>query len=292
MTAGFGVDKGADGSGTNSSDIRKIFGSLYTPGVISGCEVVLSPTAMTYTVKPGVVAIQTAVGETVLAPVAETTVTTANGPSTGTRTDILYVQQRYPSIEGDANIVIGVGSTVPTRALELKQFTVPAGATKSNLAVATNYTDYSIPYGATLGQLHYYNYPSGIGDPLPGFQRFGHASFNLPTDRRLRFKVFAVLGSLGASGFDNSKYCEYGFIPYCSSAGGDFVLWSTGGLHQAWQTHYFESSIDVPAGPCDVNLIFTKIVGPGTPVVYRGGGGDGYGRRGIEFYVEDAGPVK
>lgn len=291
MTAGFGVDKGADGSGTNSSDIRKIFGGIYTPGIISGCEIVLSPTAMTYTVTPGVVAIQTAVGEIVLAPVAQTTVTTANGPATGTRNDIIYVQQRYPSIEGDANIVVGVGASLPARAVKLRTYNVPAGATKSNLAIASDYLDFSIPYGASLGTLHYYQHPSGIGEALPQFQRFGGGSFSIPSDRMLRFKVFAVLGSSGANGFDNSKYCEYGFIPYCSTSG-DFVLWSTGGLHQAWQTHYFETTIGVPAGPVEVNLVFTKLVGPGTPVVYRGGGSDGYGRRGIEFTVEDAGPIQ
>jgi len=289
MTAGFGVDKGADGSGTNSSDIRKIQGGLYSPGIISGCNVTFSSTAMTYTISPGVVAIQTAAGEIVLAPVAQTTVTVANGPSTGTRNDIIYVQQRYPSIEGDANIVVNVGQTLPARALRIRSYTVPTGATKTDLVVANDYRDYSIPYGASLGQLHYYNHASGIGTALPGFQRFGFGSFSVPTDRLLRFKVFAVLGSSGAAGFDNSKYCEYGFIPSCNN--NDFVLWSTGGLHQAWQSHYFEATWAVTAGPVEVNLIFTKIVGPGTPVVYRGGGSDGYGRRGIEFTVEDIGPV-
>jgi hypothetical protein len=289
MTAGFGVDKGADGSGTNSSDIRKIFGGLYTPGIISGCDITLDPTLMKYTVKAGVVAIRTAVGEIILAPVAETVITAANGPATGTRNDIIYVQQRYPSIEGDANVVVGVGTSLPARALKLRTFSVPAGATKSNLATAIDFRDFSIPYGASLGTLHRYQHTSGVSDLLPDSQRFGYGSFSIPTDRMLRFKLFAVLSANGAVGFDNSKYCEYGFVPNVN--GGDFRLWSTGGLHQAWQTYNFETTVSVPAGPVDVNILFTKIVGPGQAVVHKGLGADNFGREGIIFEVEDAGPI-
>src|SRR4029453_13484136 len=157
MASGFGVDASADGtSGTSSSDIRKIFGGLYSPGIISGCTITTSASTMQFTIAAGVVAIRPATGETILAPLAQQTITTSSAPATGTRTDILYVQQRYPSIEGDANLVFGVSTVLPARAVAIKKFIISAGQTNTNAAVATGGVDYSIPYGASLGQLWKY----------------------------------------------------------------------------------------------------------------------------------------
>ena len=289
MTSGFGVDKVVGGSGTNSSDIRKIQGGLYTPGIISGCVVTTSPTTMQYTISAGVVAISTATGEIVLAPVAQTTIPT--DPAT-TRTDIIYVQQRYPSIEGDANVVVSVDTSVPDRAVEIRRYSLTAGQTNTNQAVISAGVGYSVPYGATLGRLHYYQHTAmGLDGDLPNsLTSYGHGSFTLPTDRMVKFKVFAILSARWASGFDNANYCEYGFIPNGGSEG-DFVLWQTGGLHQAWESHYYETTIPMPAGDNTCFLRFLRIIGPGQPVGHYGLGGDGYGRRGIEFSVWDDGPI-
>lgn len=289
MTTGFGVDRASNGSGTSAVDIRKIQGGLYTPGVISGCLVTTSPSGMQYSITAGVVAIRAATNEIILAPVNATTITTSPASS---RTDIVYVKQRYPNIagEGDSEVVVGVGTTLPDRAVEIRRYNLSAGQTNTNQATVSGNVSYSIPYGATLGRLHYYQHTlTGLGGSLPGFTRYGHGSFYLPTDRLLRFKLTAVMASSGAAGFDNSRFCEYGFIPNLNGA--DFVLWSSGGLHQAWQTHYFEATINAPQGLNLVNCIFTKLQGPGTPVAFYGTGGDGYGRRGIEFIVEDIGPT-
>lgn len=288
MTSGFGVDASSDGtSGTSSSDIRKINGGLYTPGIISGCTVATSASAMTYTVSLGVVAIQTAVGEIVLAPVATTAVTTASAPTTGSRTDIVYAQQRYPSIEGDANIVIGVGTVLPVRAVELKRYVVSAGNLNTDATVATGAVNYSIPYGASLGVLHrWQNTYSGLLSTA--LIREGQGTITLPTDRRVKFSVNALLYASGASGFDNSKYTEHYFLPNIN--GGDMVIFTTPGLHQAWGQYYWEHTLNVSAGVWPVNLGSGRMVGPGQAATYYGVSG-GFGRTGIVFTVEDMGPA-
>lgn len=289
MTAGFGVDKGADGSGTSSSDIRKIFGGLYTPGIISGCTVTTSATIMSYTVNAGVVAISSATGEIILAPVATTAISTPAAPGTGTRTDTVYVQQRFPSIEGDANLIVGVTSgALPARAVALNRYIISAGQTKTSSAVATGGIDYSIPYGASLGRLHYYQHTNNGVLPTD-ITRIGNGTFNLPTDRRVRFSMRATMNAMGASGFDNAKYCEWAFLP--SVDGNDFLIWSTPGLHQAWQTVLFDGSIDLSAGVHTVNLAMKRLIGPGVAESHYGIDSNGWIRNGIEFFVEDVGPA-
>lgn len=290
MPSGFGVDRSADGtSGTSSSDIRKIFGALYTPGIVNGCAITTSASNMSYTIAPGVIAIRPATGETILAPVAQTTIFTAAAPATGTRIDILYVQQRYPSVpaEGDANLVFGVGTTLPARALEVKRFIVAAGQTNTNASVATGDIAYSIPYGASLGVLHQYQdttngvYPNALTVK-------GTGKIYVPTDRRIRFRLRTTLYAQGAVGFDNSKYIEYGFMPSLDDV--YFTTWTTPGLHQAWNTIMFEAYATVLAGTHNVKYGQFRAGGTGTAVGVYGNLG-GYVREGTFFVVEDAGPV-
>lgn len=297
MTSGWGVDATLNGSGvptsgTTDDDVRKVWGALYTPGIISGCTVTTSPSSMTYTVASGVVAVKTADGERVMAPVQGQAVTTAPAPSSGSRVDIIYAQQRYPDVEGDSNVVLGVAETLPSRAVAIKKFTVAAGKTNTDSVVQYTGVDYSIPYGATLGELAYYQYTStGSSGLLPNsLTRIGTKSWSIPTDRRIKFKVQACISANAAAGFDASKYCEYGFLPNID--GGDMCLFSTPGLHQAWQTVYFERTITVLAGEHTSNLGIIRLVGPGQALGHYGTGPDGFGRNGIEFFVEDAGPVK
>lgn len=291
MTSGFGVDRAADGlSGTSSQDIRRINGALYTPGIISGCIVGTSASAMSYTVTAGVVAIKTAVGEVVLAPVDQTTISAAAAPVSADRTDIIYVKQRFPSIvgEGDANVIVGVASALPANAVELKRYTVRPGTTNTNGAIVAANVNYALSYGGTHGVLHYWQntYSGPLSIPLV---REGQGQFTLASDRLVSFRVSALLNAKGASGFDNSKYCEWGYL--FSFNGADFVLHTTPGLHQAWATYQFESQITLGPGDYTVNLGSLRIVGPGQAETHYGLDGSGFGRRGVEFIVTDMGPA-
>lgn len=302
MTVGWGVDATVVNnivtSGTNASDVRKVWGALYTPGIINGCSITTSGSAMSYTVSSGVVAISPTVGETIMAPVQGTTVIATAAPTSGSRVDVIYAIQRQPA-SGDSNVVISVSSfdsesvvVPPAASQELARYLVSAGQTNTNAAVQIGNVKYSIPYGGTLGILHYWQnkFDGDLSVPL---LREGYGTFNLPTDRLVRYTYRAVLSARNAGGFDNSKYCEYGYLFNTDRIGGsgDFVLHTTPGLHQAWATYEFNSTIVLPAGKNTVSMAGTRMVGPGTAWQHYGADGNGYGRRGGEFQVEDLGPA-
>jgi hypothetical protein len=302
MTSGWGVDATVTNnlvtSGTTSADVRKVWGALYTPGIINGCKITRSGSAMTYTVASGVVAISPSIGEVIMAPVQGATVTAAPSPGTGTRIDVVYIEQRQPS-SGDSNVAIGVASfategsiVLPPASLELNRYLVKAGQTNTNAVTQIGDTRYSIPYGGSLGVLHYWNNKFD-GDLSNNLLREGHGSYDLPTDRLVRYTWRTVLSARGAAGFDNSKYCEYGFLFNSNRIGGsgDFIIHTTPGLHQAWATYEFNSLITLPAGPNTFSMAGIRIVGPGTAWQHSVGDALGFGRRGGEFTVEDMGPA-
>lgn len=290
MTSGWGVDatkvNNVPTQGTTDLDVRKVWGALYTPGVITGAKVTTSGSALRYVVSTGVVAIKTAEGEVVMAPVTGETKTVA--AVTANRTDHVWVQQRFPTVEGDSTVKIDVGPVVPDRALLLASFNLTAGNTNTNQAVRTTGQQFSIPYGARLPRLHYWqNQYSG---PLStGLLREGHGEFYLPTDRYVKVSFSACISALNASGFDNAKYVEQAYLPNID--GTDLVMWTTPGLHQSWQTVYFERTVELAAGNHTVNIGSMRKSGPGQATQWYGMYGDGYGRTGAELFVDDAGPV-
>lgn len=303
MTSGWGVDatvsaNGTVTSGTTSADVRKVWGALYTPGIVNGCIITRSGSAMTYTVSSGVVAISPAPGEVIMAPVQGAPVPTTAAPGSGTRVDVVYAIQRQPA-SGDSNVALEVKSFAneaaivpPAASQELGRFLVSAGQTNTNSATMLKDGAYSIPYGGSLGILHYWQNKYD-GDLTNGFIRQGHGTYDLPTDRLVRYTYRTVLSARGASGWDNSKYCEYGFLFNNDRIGGsgDFVIHTTPGLHQAWATYEFSSFIVLPAGPNTFSFAETRIIGPGTAWQHYGADNSGYGRRGGEFWVEDLGPA-
>jgi hypothetical protein len=297
MTSGWGVDATVSGgiatSGTEAADVRKVWGALYSPGIVTGCTITTSGSAMQYTIASGVASIKTATGEAVMAPVASSTFTATAAPGSGTRVDVAFVQQRFP-IDGDSYVVFRVlpfaneaAISLPSNSLEVKRFLVSAGQTNTNAATIIGDTNYSIPYSGGLGVLHTWT-NSYNGLMYTGLERRGHGTIYLPTDRRLKFSIQTTMYANGASGFDNSKYCEYGFLPNID--GGDFVLWTTPGLHQAWATYQWEGYINATAGYHDVMYGGLHVVGPGQAFQVYGTFG-GYGRTGTVFTVEDAGVV-
>jgi hypothetical protein len=253
---------------------------------------------MTYSVAAGVAAIPTGTKEIVMAPVQATTVTAPAAPGSGTRVDLIYAVQRFPS-SGDSYVQIKVDSFakdsdafLPANAIELDRYLVTAGQTNTNAAVRLWGINYSIPYGASLGLLHQWQntYNGLLSIPL---LREGHGKFTLPTDRRVRFSISACLSAEGANGFDNSKYCEWYFLPNIQgpTVNGDPVIWTTDGLHQAWGTYNFELYLDLPAGEYTTSIGAGRMVGPGRALLHYGLDGGGFGRPGLLYRVEDDGPV-
>lgn len=298
MASGFGVDptKDANGnitSGTTSSDIQSIWGGLYSPGLVSGCTVSTSSSSMSYTVSAGTVMIPTATGQVIPAPVPASTVSTAAAPASGSRVDIIYAQQRFPTIEGDSNVVVNVGTILPARAVPLKQYTVPAGITSTSAATpvgtstSNNGVNYSIPYGGGLGILHQWT-DTYNGVHNQNWLRLGLGTINLPTDRLLRFSFTSMLYADQAIGFDNAHYCEWAFQPEVDTT--PLNYWGTPGLHQSWAIYTFEGFFPVTAGTHTVSYSRGRRTGPGSAATVYGNV-NGYLHPGTIFTVSDAGVV-
>jgi hypothetical protein len=303
MTTGFGADPLKDGNGvvtvgTTAEDIRQITGSLYSAGLISGGVITTSPTALTYTVSAGVAAFPIVTDtstpykpqnqRTVLGPIPATTLTTT-APTSGTRTDIVYAKQLTPAADGDANIVVGIATTLPARAVALGTYTVTAGNTNSNAFTKTGSIVWSIPYGASLGRLvgvnSYFNSTFGIttGNPT-GRSTVASGAFYLPTDRLLSVQLTVAVSANGAVGFDNSKYCEAGYDVFWDN--NKLVSWTTMGLHQAWQEVNWDIDVSSNPGSHTIRVEHYRAAGPGTPRG-RGLAGAPYAR----LMVTDIGPI-
>jgi hypothetical protein len=292
MATGIGVDPTKSGatitSGRSALDDRKIWGGLYTPGIINGGSVTTSASLLQYTVSEGVAAIKTATGQIVMAPIPATTVTAPAAPTSGSpRVDIVYVKQRFPA-DGDSNVVVGVaaGTALPTNALELMRFSLPLNASNTNSATRTGFQIFSIPYGANLGVIYEYKWTtSGVLPNLMG--QYGHGTFYLPTDRRLRFSISALLYANGATGFSDSTYCEYFFIPLLDGA--DVAIWQSPGLHQSWATYNWSYDLNVSAGTHTTQFVMSQLRGPGSAATFYGSDEFGFSRKGIIYRIEDVG---
>lgn len=294
MTTGFGIDpiKDVDGnvtSSTTSEDIRQIYGSLYTPGLISGGIVTTSPVANTISVGAGVGAFPIVVDNstdpekpqnrrTVLGPIPATADIPITPPTSGTRTDIIYAQQLTPTNDGANDVVVRVGTVLPARSVKLATFIVSSSNTTSNAYVRTGNVDYSIPYGSS-GKLFMYR-KIAAGGTITTRRNILTNSFHLPTDRLVNVWLNAGLSSSGAVGFDNSKYCEAGFEIFVDDI--KIWTWTTGGLHQAWQEHHWSDIDTWKAGEHTVRVEAARFALPGTPVLRD---------RGILFVVQDVGPA-
>lgn len=271
MAVGFGIEplKNSSGvvtNGTTEADIRKIYGGLFAPGLISGGAVTTSSSAMTYTVSAGVAAFKVANGEVVLAPIPATTV---NASAVTGSTHVVFAYQNTVAVEGNPEVVVKVATTMPTtRAVRLAGFTFPAGATATSQGVRSANVDWSIPYGASLGVLAY-----GEDTHNGAFtteQTIITKNFYVPTDRQIEYYVGTVIQATGASGFDNSKYCEAGYRLFLDNV--QIADFGSPGLHQAWQWTTFYQTWPAAAGNHTVRLTRRRAVGPGTPHQWYGYG--------------------
>ena len=296
MAVSWGIDplKDVDNKiivGTTADDFRTIQGGLYSPGLISGGTVTRSASAMTYTVSGGVAAypiVTSGVPQTVLGPVPSGTLTTT-AATTGTRLDMIYATQRTVGVDGDPNIVLGIGTSLPAKSVLLDAYIVTT--TTANTLSTTRSVDikWSIPYGASLGRLVNITntFNSLFAVAASGTQprsTIGTGTFYLPTDRLIKVSLTATASANNAVGFDNSKYCEAGYELLLDNV--VQFTWTTGGLHQAWQETNWDGYLQPGLGSHTISVRHFRAQGPGTP---RGRSVTGapYAR----LIVEDIGPV-
>lgn len=292
MATGFGIEPTKSGgvitSGQTAEDTRRVWGALYTDGILRGCEVTTSGSTMTYTVAAGSVVIPYASGQVVPAPFYGGQVTLANGGASS-RTDIVWVKQNVFSEDGNSNIVLQAGPTMPsTRCVEVGKFTVPAGITNTNAALRSANRRFAVPLSNGAGVIHQW-VDEFTGVHNQNMLRLGHGTVNFATDRRVRMSISSCLYATGATGFSDSKYCEWFFL--MNIDGVDHIKQTTPGLHQAWATYNFEFYVNVPAGTHTFHYARGREVGPGTASTVYGTDNAGHIRLGTVFTVEDIGPT-
>lgn len=288
MSSGFGIDPTKDGttgvitSGTTSLDIRNITAGIYSPGVINGAIVSTSASNLTYNVSAGVVCFPLGTNESVLGPVPAVSGLATTAPASGSRTDIIYAQQRTPAIDGVSDVNVAVGTSLPPRSVMLGSYTVSAGQTKTSSAVKTGDINYSIPYGAGLGLI--WQYRDTTNGTYTGRTTFHTHTNYLPTQRLIRITVATCHSAGSAVGFDNAHYCEAGFDVVVD--GTLKTTHQTPGLMQAWGNYQWSDYYVLGQGTHIFSYDRYRITGPGSPYQHYGGG-----RIGTLISVEDVGPV-
>jgi hypothetical protein len=299
MTTGFGADpvKDVNGNvtvGTTEQDIRQITGSLYSAGLISGGVVTRSASAMTYSVSAGVAAFPITVDastpykpenqRTVLGPIPAAPSLATTAPSSGTRVDMIYAQQLTPTDDGDANVVVRIGTTLPARSVLLDAYIVSSTNTNTMATVKSVDIKYSIPYGAPRGTPWFSQRSTYNGTFNATHLAAASGSFFLPSDRVVSCNLNTSLNSNGAVGFDNSKYCEAAFAVYIDNIWK--FTWTTQGLHQAMADYNWQEMLTIPAGTHTVRVDRWRSAGVGTPFQRYG-----QGNLGLLFEIRDVGPA-
>ena len=258
MATGWGIDavsNGGEVSGTSAQDVRRIWGALYSPGVVTGCGVHASPTAMTYTVDQGVAVIGTSGSgnsrQCVMVPVPSTVLTAAPNTSSSTRLDTIYVRQQIPGSTNDVVVELAQGTAVPANSQILAQHTASAGATTTSRSYFTGSIPYSVPYGANLGL--FYIGKDRSDEVIPKNKRITAASgsFTLMTDRKCIFGADLRLSGLRPDGsmagyFDSSAYAE--LVVEVLIDGVREFQFTTPALTRAWATYHFEEYINLRSG--------------------------------------------
>lgn len=274
MATGLGIDAVTDGSGnvsgTSAQDVRRIWGGIYSPGILSGCNVTTSATDMTYTVKAGVAAIQTATDprQVVLVPVPGIAVT-ANPVGATSRTDRIYVQQQIPGSTNDVVVGVAQGTSIPANSQLLATFTASANSTTTSTSYFTGSMPYSVPYGANLGVFYAKTDTNNSAITKGTAVTIGTGTFTLMTDRKCIFMADTTVSALRPDGsravyFDNSAYTELTIEAWID--GVKEFAWNTPGLHQAWATYHFEKNVNLLSGEHTVTYkyYYGTNHGPGT----------------------------
>lgn len=181
--------------GTSPQDMRRIIGAQYlNNGIIpNGGVKVTGTSSMAYAVSPGAVFLFDSVSSKLgrLIPVEAVTVNTSPAPTTGTRTDTLYVDP-----DGIVRVHEGVGA--PT-GVEIARFVVPAGITATRAAQQSHNQFYAVPAGASLGRLAWYQVPLDTLGSAGQTVMFSD-TVSVPTDRLLRVDLTATIKSVDQPG--------------------------------------------------------------------------------------------
>lgn len=293
MATGWGIDHltvNGQLSGTSSEDVRRIWAGLYSPGVVSGCGVTTSASAMTYTVAPGVAVIKIANGENVLVPVPGATLTAAPNNTGSARIDTIYVVQNMGTLN-TVSLGVAQGTPIPQYSQALAVHSATAGATTTSRSYFQGSIPYSVPYGANLGLFYQKTDTSTANIPKGTATTIAAGSFNLMTDRKCIFAADLCVSSrrpnnTAAVGFDNTAYISLKIDVVID--GVTQFMFETPGLSQAWATYHCEEYVNLKSGPHTVQFKYNYGDGQGPGLVRRYYAGSD-ASTGSTFSVRDGG---
>ena len=277
-------ESGAIIKSTTPTDLQKIVAAQFeAPGMLGDIEV-NGTSRMEYEVKGGVVMLWKAGSSGklgLLIPVPETTVSTPDAPSTGSRLESIYVTP-----EGEVGRV--TGTTIPAGGITLRRFNIKAGTTSTDGAEVVMDRNYAIPYGASMGMLYSYHDPRNdvlgkSGDEVPA-----RGSFRVASDRYVRFDLTHCLSAVQASPSDQPSVG----IRWRIYVDDELELAFTTRVTRATpQTNFMSFTKYVTAGEHRVHYVQDQIEGLSGPGwKYHKGTNQGY--PGMRFEVWDAGVAR
>ena len=208
MATGFGIGPDQNGNNTMPEDIQAIWSAMYIrDGILTGCDV--KPTSeMKYKIIPGGAMIKLDDFHKIPVPVLAQTIPTSPAPATGSRTDIIFVKQNFPTSDSNNLVYVGVGTSLPSNAVEIGRYIVPAGATSTAQCTPTGNRVFTRPVGGQFGVL-FSAVDTDTTVHKPGEQLVrGAGSFGLWTDSDVELK----LSSCVSSELDTKD--EYGSVIY------------------------------------------------------------------------------
>lgn len=208
MATGFGMGPDQNGNGTTPDDIQRITSAEYIwAGIINGCTV-NQTTGMSYQVDGGAAVIRVGEFAKVKVPVFAQTIPTLPAPATGSRTDIVYVKQNFPASDGNNQVVIGVGTSLPANSLELARYQIPAGITSTRQATYLGNPIFTRPVGGQFGTLlQLTDTDTSTHKPGEVITR-GVGSFYLWTDSDVEINLSSCISTPG------SGVNDYGSVMY------------------------------------------------------------------------------
>lgn len=196
----FGLAPDASGSGTTPEGLQRILHARYArPGIIDGCALTLSASAMSVAVGAGAVAVVRASGLMVEVPVAPVSVNLPVAPATGSRVDLLLV---------DANTgLITVGAVAGSGKQEIGRVTVPAGAVTAAQCTVSIDRAFAMVRGGSQGVLATWVDPTPRSQPvLVGTAKSTMCTFRIPTQSTDRYIEVYVEQSVYAAAEGTVQY--------------------------------------------------------------------------------------
>lgn len=284
---GYGVGLAPDGSGngTTPADLQRWIWSLYrvsTGQIARGLEVT-GRSNMSYAVAPGVVIIPTGTAMAVAVPVDAVNVNTPAAPSSGSRTDYIYVGQ-------DGAVMVGTSQPANTALLDKR--TVPANitATTATTSLLGN-RKYAPLYGGTMGRLvNWYETRPDLSEIPDARTRVFSTTLTVDSDRLLSWTLQQSyeLARNANTGSDGWKVASMLWEYVWDGVG----VYSTEiGVEPYAETKTNSYEFTVPAGTHTLEIYRSRrLVGiPGDVVVHRRGGANNW--PGTSFKIVDLGGI-